>query len=81
MDKWYVYILEMNNWKYYIWSTKNVERRFDEHCRWLTKSTRNNRPLKLLFCKEYDNYQTALEMELYLKRQKSRKVVEDFMGI
>jgi len=21
MDKWYVYILEMNNGKYYIWST------------------------------------------------------------
>ena len=81
MDKWYVYILEMNNWKYYIWSTKDVKRRFDEHCRWLTKSTRNNRPLKLLFYKEYDNYQTAFEMELYLKRQKSRKIVEDFMGI
>ena len=79
MDKWYVYILEMDNGKYYIWSTKNVDRRFGEHNRWLCKSTRYNRPLKLLFSKEYENYQSALKMEQTLKKWKSREKVDEFM--
>ena len=80
MDKWYVYILEMDNWKYYVWSTKDVNRRFDEHCRWLTKSTKNNRPLKLLYCREFEDYRDAIKMEYYLKKQKSRKIIEKFMN-
>jgi len=79
MDKWYVYILEMNNGKYYIWSTKDVDRRFWEHNRWLCKSTRHNRPLKLLFSKEYEDYKSAFEMEQKLKKWKSRQKVDEFM--
>lgn len=80
MDKWYVYVLWMRNWRYYIWSTKDVNRRFTEHCRWLTLSTRNNRPLKLLYYREFESYRDAIKMEYYLKKQKSRKIVEKFMN-
>ncbi len=79
--KWFVYILEMINWRYYIWSSKNVKRRFDEHNRWLVKSTKNNRPLKLLFVKEFETYDLALKKELSLKKQKDRKAVERFMAL
>ncbi len=81
ITKWFVYILEMRNWRYYIWSTKNVERRFDEHVRWIVTSTRNNRPLKLLFVKEFEGYSLALNKELSLKKQKNRKAVERFMAL
>ncbi len=76
----FVYILEMKNWRYYIGSSSNVNRRFDEHCRWLVKSTKHNRPLKLLFIKKYDSIQLALQQELYLKKQKSRQVIQKFMA-
>jgi len=80
MQKWYVYILKMRNWRYYIWSSIDVDRRFDEHCRWLCKSTRNNRPLLLLYKKEFENYNLALKTELYLKKQKSKKTVDNFIA-
>ncbi len=81
MIKWFVYILEMKNWRYYIWSTNNIERRLAEHNRWIVKSTKNNRPLKLLFKKEFEDYSSALKKELSLKKQKDRKAVERFMAL
>lgn len=79
MESWYVYILKMRNWRYYVWSTIDVWRRFDEHCRWLCKATKNNRLLQLLFQKEYIDYKTAFNVEQYIKKQKSRSYVEWFM--
>ncbi|HKL44497.1 MAG TPA: GIY-YIG nuclease family protein [Candidatus Absconditabacterales bacterium] len=79
--KGFVYILEMINGRYYIGSSKNVKRRFDEHNRGLVKSTKNNRPLKLLFVKEFETYDLALKKELSLKKQKDRKAVERFMAL
>lgn len=78
---WYVYVLEMKNWKYYVWSTNNVERRFIEHQKWKVISTKNNRPLQLLYYKEFSTYEEAHEKELWLKKQKSRKIVMDFMAL
>ncbi|HRX63884.1 MAG TPA: GIY-YIG nuclease family protein [Candidatus Absconditabacterales bacterium] len=71
----------MKNGKYYIGSSQNVERRFEEHNRGLVKSTKNNRPLKLLFVKEFKDYNSALKQELSLKKQKDRKAVERFMAL
>ena len=76
---WYVYILEMNNGKYYIWSTKNIENRLDEHHRWESKSTKHNLPIKLLYYKKYTTIVEAIHMETKLKKQKSRKMIEKFM--
>ncbi|MCK9466987.1 MAG: GIY-YIG nuclease family protein [Candidatus Absconditabacterales bacterium] len=80
MQKGYVYILKMRNGRYYIGSSIDVDRRFDEHCRGLCKSTRNNRPLLLLYKKEFENYNLALKTELYLKKQKSKKTVDNFIA-
>jgi len=78
---WYVYILEMSNWKYYIWSTSDVERRFSEHQRWKTLSTKNNRPLILLYYRKFATKEEAHTKELWLKKQKSKKVVQNFMAL
>jgi predicted GIY-YIG superfamily endonuclease len=76
---WYVYILEMNNSKYYVGSTKNIENRLIEHQRWESKSTRNKLPIKLLYYKKYVNLIEAIHMETKLKKWKSRKMIEKFM--
>jgi putative endonuclease len=78
---WYVYILELKNWKYYIGSTNNLERRFTEHQRWSTASTKNNRPLKLLYSKTFISREDAHKKELWLKKQKSKKVIQKFMAL
>lgn len=79
--KGYVYILEMRNGKYYIWSTMNVERRFAEHSRGHVESTKNNRPLRLLYYKEFDTDLAAKRKEMRLKKQKSKKMIQQFMAL
>ncbi len=76
---WYVYILQMRGWKYYIWSTTDLERRYSEHQRWNVASTKNNRPLTLIFYKQFATIQSAHKNELLLKKQKSRKMIENFI--
>ncbi len=77
----FVYILRLNNWKYYIWSTVDVQRRISEHERWRVVFTKNNRPFKLAFTKEFEDIAIARKKELWLKKQKSRKFVEDFISV
>jgi len=75
----YVYVLEMNNGKYYVWSTKNIENRLIEHQKWESKSTKNNLPIKLLYYKEYSSITEAIHMETKLKKWKSREMIKKFM--
>ena len=76
----YVYILQMKNGKYYIGSTTCLERRFREHQRGNVDSTRNNRPLVLIFSKLFDTIQEAHKNELQLKKWKSRKMINQFIS-
>ena len=76
---WFVYILEMNDGKYYVWSTKNIENRLIEHQKWKSKSTKSKLPVKLLYYKQYNTIIEAIHMETKLKKSKSRKVIEVFM--
>jgi predicted GIY-YIG superfamily endonuclease len=50
----WVYILTLATWKYYIWSTTNIEQRIKEHQSWKSIYTKNKNP-ELLFQKEYNN--------------------------
>lgn len=77
---WYVYILLLVNWSYYIWSTDNLERRLQQHELWQVISTKNNRPLKLLFSKSYDTLKTARKIEYKIKSTKKRIYVEKFIA-
>lgn len=76
---WFVYILSLSDWKYYVWSTRDVDRRFLQHQQWDVLTTKNKEP-KLLFAREYWDYGNACVMEKFLKKQKSRKVIEKFMS-
>ncbi len=68
MDFYYVYILqsELDN-KFYTGYTNNIELRFEQHKEGQVKSTKNRRPLKLIYFEACLNQQDATHREKYLK--------------
>jgi len=79
MEQGFVYILSMNNWKYYTWSTTDLERRITQHQNGLVKSTKLFIPIWLLYSRKYDTIKEARQKEYLLKKQKDRKQIERFM--
>ena len=78
--KYYVYILysQLKN-RYYIGSTADSEKRLLRHNAGATISTKSGRPWKIVFTKEFETKTQALKFENYLKRMKSRKIIEDLI--
>ncbi|MFA6256468.1 MAG: GIY-YIG nuclease family protein [Candidatus Absconditabacterales bacterium] len=79
MEQGFVYILSMNNGKYYTGSTTDLERRITQHQNGLVKSTKLFIPIGLLYSRKYDTIKEARQKEYLLKKQKDRKQIERFM--
>lgn len=64
----YCYVLksEKDN-KNYVGYTKNLKLRFEEHKKGRVESTKNRRPLKLIYYEACLNQQDATHREKYLK--------------
>ena len=75
--KGFVYILQsLKNGRYYIGSTNDVKRRFEEHCRGHVAATKYLLPLELKFFQEYESIELARKIEYRLKKFKSKKIIE-----
>ena len=73
----FVYILQSKKTsRYYIGSTNNVSRRLMEHNAGQTRSLRNQRPLTVVFQKQYGTILEARKIERRLKKCKSRVILE-----
>ena len=73
-----LYILQsQRSGKLYVGSTSDFERRYSEHNRGQTRSTRNDRPWVCVFKADLDEAHTV---ENWLKRQKSRKILLDIVA-
>src|SRR5689334_11941637 len=60
----YMYILECADGSYYVGSTRNIDKRLDEHQRGLgAVYTRKRRPVTLVFTHEFATIQEAWGME------------------
>ena len=69
----YVYILlSQKDNKRYIGCTENLDRRVDEHNSGLVKSTKNRRPLKLIYFEEFENKSGAMKREKEIKAKKGK---------
>ena len=65
---YYVYILKsLKDQRLYIGFTSNIELRHKEHCDGLVKSTKNRRPLELIYYEAYKRKKDAQNRENYLK--------------
>ena len=65
---YYTYVLQSekdNN--FYTGYTKNIELRFEQHNKGQVKSTKDRRPLKLIYFEACLNQQDATQHEKYLK--------------
>ena len=68
MTFYYVYILKSGkDRKFYTGYTKNLKLRFELHNKGLVESTKNRRPLKLVYYEACLNQQDATKREKYLK--------------
>ncbi len=78
----FVYVLlSQKDFKRYIGFTKNLERRVFEHNQGLVKSTRNRRPLKLIYFEEYSDKQKAMQREKFFKSKKGREFLNNIMAL
>ena len=77
---WFVYVLKLNNWKYYLWSTNNLKRRIYEHKSWAVRSTRKYIPCDLIFFKEYWTPYEARHVESKIKSHKKQQSIIDFIN-
>ncbi len=78
--KGYTYILLCSNGSYYTGSTKNLERRFEEHLAGKgAKHTRKYVPIKILYYEEYDRIDIAFYREKQIQGW-SRKKKEALMS-
>ncbi len=78
--KGYTYILLCSNGSYYTGSTKNLERRFEEHLAGKgAKHTRKYVPIKILYYEEYDRIDVTFYREKQIQGW-SRKKKEALMS-
>lgn len=65
---YYVYVLKSKkDNKNYVGYTKNLKLRFEQHKKGKVESTKNRRPLKLIYYEACLNQQDATHREKYLK--------------
>ncbi len=74
--KGYVYILEDENGKYYIGSSKNVEKRYKRHVSGFVYTTHRMKNPKIVFLQEYDSIKDAVSIEKKLKKLKRKDYIE-----
>lgn len=63
----FVYILISEKWRYYIWYTCDLERRFKEHCSWNCFTTSKMWKIKLIWYFEFKDKNSALVFEKKIK--------------
>jgi len=78
----WMYVLKSNkDGKLYIGSTGNLERRLREHVQGLVKSTRNRRPLALVYEETFSTKEEAQNREKYFKGGgKARKILTELIN-
>jgi putative endonuclease len=77
----FVYILEaVENKRYYIGQTENLEERVKKHNEGKNQSTRPYIPWQLKWCKGYDTRSEAIKVERKLKGIKKRTGIEKFVS-
>ena len=77
----WLYILRLSNGKYYIGSTSNLNQRINDHSLGKSPYTKKFLPIQLKFSQEFPNLSDANKMEKYLKKLKSRKIIEKIINL
>ena len=81
MPYFYIYVLqsEVDN-QFYTGYTSDLRQRLDEHNRGNVQSTKNRRPLKLVYFEGCLNQQDATHREKYLKTSYGKRYLKNRLG-
>ena len=79
MPHTYILFSEKLN-KYYVGSTTDIERRIEEHNRGKEKFTKTGMPWVIVYSEEFEILADARQRELQIKKQKSRKYIEQLIA-
>lgn len=72
--KYFVYILLTRSNTYYCGYTDDVQKRFKQHCEGKgAKYTRANKPLKIVYSKEFETKEAAMKEECRIKKLSREK--------
>ena len=78
MKFYYVYVLKsMKDYKNYVGYTEDLKLRFEQHNKGLVKSTKDRRPLILIYYKACLNQQDATHREKYLKTHHGKMFIKN----
>ena len=81
MKNYYVYILLTENNTLYCGYTDNIEKRFQQHLEGLgAKYTKANKPVKIVWSKEFKTKSEALKEEYRIKHKMSRQEKLELIG-
>jgi len=74
----YTYVLlSQKDKKFYTGFTKDINNRIKKHNNGLVESTKNRRPLKLIYCEACLNKEDAIHREKYLKTTYGRRYIKN----
>lgn len=83
-NKAFTYIVECATGQYYTGYTTDVVRRVNEHNTGVgAKYTKSRRPVKLVFCKEFNSKSEAMKYECYVKsltRSQKIDLIKDYQN-
>lgn len=63
----YIYVLSLNNGEFYKGYTEDLRRRIKEHINGHVDSTKNKKPLELVYYEAYQNKKDAMDRKRYFK--------------
>jgi len=73
----YVYVLKsQKDGKFYVGYTKNIQKRLEEHNSGQVRSTKERRPMKLIYWEGCINQQDATRREKYLKTAWGKRYIK-----
>jgi len=73
----YTYVLQSEiDMKFYVGFTKDLKQRFDKHQKGLVDSTKDRRPLKLVYYEACLNQSDATKREKYFKTYQGRMFIK-----
>ncbi len=77
----WAYILKLNNGKYYVGQTSNLNERIERHRTGQTVYTRKYRPIELVWSEVFATRSLALKREKYLKSLKSHQELDRIISL
>lgn len=75
----FVYILRSYNGIHYTGITKDIVRRFQEHNTGKSKSTKNLKPLSIVYLNLCYDYKNAHALELHIKNRSAKIFLDEFV--